>query len=63
MPVTTIETPADLPVMLNAAQYGAHWGIHPRTALRWVREGRLPAEHLGIAVRIPRDAVPTKATA
>lgn len=44
--------PAEL---LTAAEVAAIFRVQPRTVLRWIQRGRLPAVRVGGSPRIPRE--------
>lgn len=45
MPANWTSTPIQIPdqALLSAADVGVYLGVHQKTVLRWVREGRFPA--------------------
>jgi excisionase family DNA binding protein len=41
----------------TVAQTAAHLGLHPKTVLRFIHDGRLPATRIGKSYRLLRDEV------
>ena len=41
----------------TVAQTAAHLGLHPKTVLRFIHDGRLPAARIGKSYRLLRDEV------